>query len=213
MDYSVLKLIAQSSLIIKISLLLLIFFSVATWAIIFFKFRQFSVASKESSSFLKAFRAGQDAKALLGIAKLHRQSPVSALFMAAVTGHPKDRVVLKRLVARQEAEETERLERYLGFLATTSSASPFIGLFGTVWGVMDSFRSIGSAGAASLAVVAPGVAEALIATALGLVAAIPALLAYNFFAAWLRKLIAQMENFSDEFVETVTGHHDEKQKP
>ncbi|MEJ2254181.1 MAG: MotA/TolQ/ExbB proton channel family protein, partial [Nitrospirota bacterium] len=95
------------------------------------------------------------------------------------------------------------LERYLGFLATTGSSTPFIGLFGTVWGIMDSFMGIGSQGAASLAVVAPGIAEALIATAMGLVAAIPAVIAYNYYLSRARHIIIEMEDFSEEILDLM----------
>jgi len=97
-----------------------------------------------------------------------------------------------------------KLEKYLNFLATTGSTAPFIGLFGTVWGIMNAFHGIGSAGSASLAVVAPGIAEALIATAVGLAAAIPAVIAYNYYLSMSRKMIIEMEDFSEDLLELFT---------
>jgi biopolymer transport protein TolQ len=110
---------------------------------------------------------------------------------------------LERAVNRASRSETIRLERSLGFLATTSSTSPFIGLFGTVWGIMTAFQNIGAAGGASLATVAPAISEALIATAVGLAAAIPAAMAYNYYTHQVRSLKAQMENFSSDFLNIV----------
>ncbi len=114
------------------------------------------------------------------------------------------RVRLKDFYRRYGALESAKLEKYLNFLATTGSTTPFIGLFGTVWGIMNSFRNIGSAGAASLAVVAPGIAESLIATAVGLVAAIPAVIAYNYYLSMARRMIIEMEDFSEELLDFFT---------
>jgi biopolymer transport protein TolQ len=110
---------------------------------------------------------------------------------------------VSRALRRATNSEITRLEKYLTFLATTGSTSPFIGLFGTVWGIMTAFEGIGKTGSASLAVVAPGIAEALIATAIGLVAAIPAVMAYNHFQNKIRVLIKEMDNFSTEFLNIV----------
>jgi len=110
---------------------------------------------------------------------------------------------VSRALRRATNSEITRLEKYLTFLATTGSTSPFIGLFGTVWGIMTAFEGIGRTGSASLAVVAPGIAEALIATAIGLVAAIPAVMAYNHFQHKIRVLIKEMDNFSTEFLNIV----------
>jgi biopolymer transport protein TolQ len=110
---------------------------------------------------------------------------------------------VSRALRRAMTQETHRLEKYLTFLATTGSTAPFIGLFGTVWGIMDSFHGIGKTGSASLAVVAPGISEALVATAIGLVAAIPAVVAYNHFLNKVNVLIGEMDNFSQEFLNIV----------
>ena len=110
---------------------------------------------------------------------------------------------IKRALDQATTAEQARLEKNLGFLATTGSTAPFIGLFGTVWGIMDSFRQIGLSGSASLATVAPGISEALIATAFGLVAAIPAVVAYNYFLGRIRVLTSEMDNFSAEFLNII----------
>jgi biopolymer transport protein TolQ len=108
-----------------------------------------------------------------------------------------------RVLRRSTTSQTQRLEKYLSFLATTGSAAPFIGLFGTVWGIMDAFHGIGTSGSASLAVVAPGISEALVATAIGLVAAIPAVIGYNHFVNKINVLIGEMDNFCQEMLNIV----------
>ena len=113
---------------------------------------------------------------------------------------------VKRSLKRAQDTETARLQSFLIFLATVASAAPFIGLFGTVWGIMESFRDIGITGTANLAVVAPGISEALIATASGLAAAIPAVVAYNYFNNTIRVLHTEMESFSSEFLNIVAHH-------
>jgi biopolymer transport protein TolQ len=110
---------------------------------------------------------------------------------------------IKRALDQATTAEQTRLEKNLGFLATTGSTAPFIGLFGTVWGIMDSFRQIGLSGSANLATVAPGISEALIATAFGLIAAIPAVVAYNYFMGKIRLLSSEMDNFSSEFLNII----------
>jgi biopolymer transport protein TolQ len=110
---------------------------------------------------------------------------------------------VERALNRASSTEMTKLESALGFLATTGSASPFIGLFGTVWGIMETFKSIGARGSATLAVVAPGISEALIATAAGLAAAIPAVIFYNYFLNKSRTMVQEMDNFADEFLNIV----------
>jgi biopolymer transport protein TolQ len=129
-------------------------------------------------------------------------SPIANVFKAVYADEAKkDKNEIKRLLRRYETLESVKLEKYLNFLATTGSTAPFIGLFGTVWGIMNAFHGIGSAGSASLAVVAPGIAEALIATAVGLAAAIPAVIAYNYYLSMSRKMIIEMEDFSEDLLE------------
>jgi biopolymer transport protein TolQ len=133
------------------------------------------------------------------------------LFRAAYSIEDATREEIRRTLKRIEALEATRLEKHLTFLATTGSTTPFIGLFGTVWGIMNSFMGIGRIGAASLAVVAPGIAEALIATAAGLAAAIPAVVAYNYFLSRARRNIIMMEDFSQELLEHCVRKYGETQ--
>lgn len=202
MQDSALQLILHAGYIVKGVLVILLFFSVFSWAIIFYKHRYFSKASKESDSFLRAFRAGRDTKGLYNTARSLTLSPLANVFKSvhAEESHV-HRDEVKRLLRRYEALEGAKLQSYLNFLATTGATTPFIGLFGTVWGIMDAFRGIGAAGSASLAVVAPGIAEALVATAAGLAAAIPAVVAYNYYLSRAKFMIIEMEDFSEELFE------------
>lgn len=205
MKNTALQLILQAGYIVKGVLIILLFFSVVSWAIIFFKHRYFSKANKENDQFLKAYRAGRDPKGLYQVTRTFTISPIANIFRAVYADEAnKDRSEIKRLLRRYEALETAKLEKYLSFLATTGSTTPFIGLFGTVWGIMNSFRNIGATGAASLAVVAPGIAESLIATAAGLAAAIPAVIAYNYYLSVARRMIVDIEDFSEELLDFFT---------
>jgi biopolymer transport protein TolQ len=202
---SAIQLILQAGYVVKGVLIILLFFSVVSWAIIFFKQRYFSRADKESQEFLRAFRSNRDSKGLYQATKNLMISPIANLFRAVYSDDvQKDKDDAKRVLRRYGALESAKLEKYLNFLATTGSTTPFIGLFGTVWGIMTSFMNIGSAGAASLAIVAPGIAESLIATAAGLVAAIPAVIAYNYYLSMARRMIIDMEDFSEELVDFFT---------
>jgi biopolymer transport protein TolQ len=205
MKHAVIQLILQAGIVVKAVLIILLFFSVFSWAIIFFKQRYFSKANKESEKFVRAFRSyriNKDVKSLYKVTKNLSLSPIANVFKAVYTDEAaNDRGEIKRLLRRYETLESVKLERYLNFLATTGSTTPFIGLFGTVWGIMNSFQGIGAAGSASLAVVAPGIAEALIATAVGLAAAIPAVIAYNYYLSVARKMIIDMEDFSEDLLE------------
>jgi len=207
MKESVLTLILQAGYVVKGVLLVLLFFSVVSWAIIFFKQRYFSKANKESEQFLRSFRSNTEPRNLYKATKGLSLSPIANVFKSVYSDEAvRDRNEIKRLLRRYETLESVKLEKYLNFLATTGSTAPFIGLFGTVWGIMTSFHGIGSAGSASLAIVAPGIAEALIATAVGLVAAIPAVIAYNYYLSMSRKMIIEMEDFSEDLLELFTGH-------
>ncbi|MEK6581989.1 MAG: protein TolQ [Nitrospirota bacterium] len=201
MQNSAIQLILQAGYVVKAVLLILIFFSIVSWAIIFYKYRYLSKASKETDMFLRTYNAGRDIKGLLSVAKTLNLSPFANIFKYTFTEEVRDRAEIKRLLRRYEALETAKLERYLSFLATTGSTTPFIGLFGTVWGIMNAFRGIGAAGSASLAVVAPGIAEALITTAAGLAAAIPAVIAYNYYLSRARQAIIEMEDFAEELLD------------
>jgi biopolymer transport protein TolQ len=205
MNNSAIQLILQAGWMVKGVMLVLLFFSVVSWAIIFYKQRYFSKANKESEQFLRTYRSSRDAKGIFQAARNLTLSPIANIFRAVYTDElHKDKSETKRLLRRYGALESAKLEKYLNFLATTGSTTPFIGLFGTVWGIMNSFMSIGSAGAASLAVVAPGIAESLIATAMGLIAAIPAVIAFNYYLSTARRIIIEMEDFSEELLDFFT---------
>jgi len=201
MQYSAIQLILQAGYVVKVVLLILLFFSVISWAIIFYKYRYISRANKETDVFLRSYRAGRDLKGLLIAARSINLSPLANIFKFTSSENIVDKTEIKRSLRRFSALESAKLEKYLSFLATTGSTTPFIGLFGTVWGIMNAFRGIGAAGSASLAVVAPGIAEALITTAAGLAAAIPAVIAYNYYLSRARQLIIEMEDFSEELLD------------
>jgi len=209
MNNSILQLILNAGLVVKGVLLILLFFSVVSWAIIFFKQRYFTRANRESEQFQRAYRSNRDPKSLFKVTKNMSLSPIANVFKSVFSDEVRrDRGEVKRQLRRYETLESVKLEKYLNFLATTGSTSPFIGLFGTVWGIMNSFHNIGTAGSASLAVVAPGIAEALIATAVGLAAAIPAVIAYNYYLSKARQMIIDMEDFSEDLLELFTGAQD-----
>ena len=194
-----LQLILHAGLFVKFILLILAGFSIATWAIIVQKILGLKTASEQSRRFIEAFDSGASEKELEDAAEQLSASPFAALYRAAREAKPRGRrEAISTAIARCEAVELERLQSFLTFLATTGSSCPFIGLLGTVWGIMDAFRGIGAAGSASLAVVSPAIAEALVTTAAGLVAAIPAAMAYNTFLDRVRKIQAELEDFSEE---------------
>jgi len=214
-------LLLGTGIIVKLVLLTLIFFSVVSWAIILFKLFQVHRANSESVRFMDLFWKSKRFDAISSQVDRFPNSPLTVLFNEGYgelkkvvendeksTGNGFSTDLggvenVSRAMRRATNSEITRLERYLTFLATTGSTSPFIGLFGTVWGIMTAFEGIGKTGSASLAVVAPGIAEALIATAIGLVAAIPAVMAYNHFQHKIRVLVQEMDSFSTEFLNIV----------
>jgi biopolymer transport protein TolQ len=213
--------ILGAGIVVKLVLLLLLSFSVVSWGIILFKFFQVQRAKGESERFMDFFWKSKRFDAIASQVDRFAHSPLTVLFNEGYNELKKvvesdsksDGSALStdlggvenvsRALRRATNSEITRLEKYLTFLATTGSTSPFIGLFGTVWGIMTAFEGIGKTGSASLAVVAPGIAEALIATAIGLVAAIPAVMAYNHFQHKIRVLINEMDSFTTEFLNIV----------
>jgi biopolymer transport protein TolQ len=204
-------LIAEASPVVKFVLILLLFFSVVSWAIIIFKLVEYSKARKNSSKFIEYFRRTKNFSDINKYASLLRNSPLAKIFKLGYKelylqrgSNPESETpnndTVHRSLLRASTSEITRLERLNGFLATTAAVTPFIGLFGTVWGIMNSFHQIGIQMNANLATVAPGIAEALIATALGLFAAIPAVIFYNLLLNKLKVLIAYMEDFILEFL-------------
>ena len=211
----VLDLIWSSGPVAKFVLAVLLVLSIVSWALIVEKWWQFRRVRRQTLGFLKVFREGRRPSMVYGAAKKYRESPLAQLYAAAyqeVLGIPElgehvldeaddgmspDRIeAADRAMRRAAGLEVSQLERYLPFLATTASAAPFIGLFGTVWGVMSAFHGIGTQGSASLAVVAPGISEALIATAAGLAAAIPAVIGYNYFVNRVKHWATEMDGFT-----------------
>lgn len=215
LNTGILALVWNSGPIAKVVLVILLFFSIVSWALIVDKSWQLRRVRRQTIEFLKIFREGRRPSMIYGAARRTRESPLAQLYSAAyqeVSGGAdmSDRAIedldeglaperleaVNRALRRAAAHEVAQLERYLPFLATTASATPFIGLFGTVWGVIAAFHGIGQQGSASLAVVAPGISEALIATAAGLGAAIPAVIGYNYFVNRVRHWATEMDGFT-----------------
>lgn len=204
MEHSAFQLILQAGYVVKAVLLILLSFSIVSWTIIFHKWRHFKSAERQTDDFLKMYESVKDPKDLLNLSKKFNISPHANLFRSVYYEKSyDDQEELKRMLKRYGTLESEKLLRNLNFLATTGSSTPYIGLFGTVWGIMNSFRGIGAAGSASLAVVAPGIAESLIATAIALATAIPAVIAYNYYLSRANRLIISMEDFSEELVDYI----------
>ena len=207
-------LLANTGLVARIVLLILLAFSIFSWAIIFHKSRSFRAARRDSGEFLRIFRQSKKLSDIRASCRALKGSPLTEVFQAGyreienqavVSENPgKPRIRSLQAVHRslQIASSTEltRMEQWLSWLATTGSVTPFIGLFGTVWGIMDAFHGLGMGGAASLRSVAPGISEALITTAAGLFAAIPALIAYNHYVQRLKEFGSMLDDFALEFL-------------
>jgi biopolymer transport protein TolQ len=209
LQLSIWELVKSSGPLPKLIMLLLSGFSLCSWAVIFSKWNVFRQARGASTQFLRAFRKATGLEAVAVASEQFRASPLVALFdfgyhevdrQFRARGTITNKPALERMLQLGLSEEIAKLERNMTILATTATVSPFIGLFGTVWGIIDAFQGLGTAGAASLRAVAPGISEALITTALGLAAAIPAAVFYNVFGAAIREFGARMEDFSLEFL-------------
>jgi biopolymer transport protein TolQ len=205
----------------KVVLIILVLFSLASWSVIFGKWRELTAAARATERFLKIFRKASRLSEVSSQVQKYRASPLAPMFQAGhseleaqlrTTQRPgttdgalriKSLDAISRTLERVRGAELERLQRALPMLATTASATPFIGLFGTVWGIMNTFRAIGATGSTSILTVAPGIAEALVNTAAGLLAAIPAVIAYNHLLARVRSLNRRMEDFELEFLNLV----------
>ena len=223
-DSSILGLIARSTPISKAVLLTLALMSVGSWAIILYKLWVFRRSEQQSNSFLEVFRRSSKFSEVAAVCRSLTESPLVGLFQSGYAelttqlrqASPEDlaanpragapRPTLKSLAAvdralmRASVVEVNKLESRITFLATTASIAPFVGLFGTVVGIMMSFQMIGETGSTNLAAVGPGIAEALIATAFGLVAAVPAVVGYNYFSNRVRLSASQMDDFAMEFL-------------
>ena len=215
-DLSILELFKNAHIIVKLVIIGLLLASVWSWAIILEKLFLFAKTRKETDKFEQVFWSGQSLDELYNALSQRRNSGMAALFVAAMREWkrstsereggergtrpmPGVQLRVEKVMDVTISREVERLERRLTFLATVGSTAPFIGLFGTVWGIMTSFQAIAVSKNTSLAVVAPGIAEALFATALGLLAAIPAVIFYNKFNSEVARHAARLEGFADEF--------------
>jgi len=215
-DMDLFELLLGGGPIVVGTLLLLLLMSVVCWAIILLKGIQILLASRRSARFLDAFWKAKRLDEIYEQLSSYGPSPVAMVFKAGyqelvkVTQGGKDRQDasdnLQRTLRRAAAQELTALERWTPFLATTGSTAPFIGLFGTVWGILQAFNKLGAAEQATIQVVGPDIAHALIATAVGLFAAIPAVMAFNTFNARLRVLYTEMDNFSADFQNIVKRH-------
>ncbi len=206
--------------VVKFVMLLLLFFSIITWAIVFIKFRYIRKAFRESADFTEIFWQCRTLADAFAKAKALRTSPVARIFITTYmemarsgkkegkafkteASHLQTMGSIQRTLRRSIGVEIRRFRQLVPFLATVGNTAPFIGLFGTVWGIMHTFQGIGLSGSASLAVVAPGISEALIATAAGLAAAIPAVIAYNYFTDRIRILDSELESFSSDLLNII----------
>jgi biopolymer transport protein TolQ len=224
-DLSIITLFMQADTIVKIVLFMLVLASFWTWAVIFDKITKLRRLHKDAGQFEESFWSGGSLDDLYDRVGERPQDPMSAVFAAAMRewrrsvakglidsttmrANLRDRV--ERVMQITLGREMDRLERFMPFLATVGSTSPFVGLFGTVWGIMASFQSIAAMKNTSLAVVAPGIAEALFATALGLVAAIPAVIAFNKFSTDFNRYAGRLNAFAAEFSAILSRQLDEK---
>ena len=207
-DFSLLQLFLRADFIVKSVIIILIGASVFSWALIFEKYRLFKKIEKSTSSFEEKFWKSKSAENFYNNLTNREKDPLANVFKSAmgelIKTKSKSALVqanrVTRVIEISADREINLIEKHFTFLATVGSTAPFIGLFGTVWGIMNSFQSIAISRNTSLAIVAPGIAEALFATALGLLAAIPAVVAYNKFNNDSKKYSARIENFSKRFI-------------
>jgi biopolymer transport protein TolQ len=194
----------SSDPVVKLTLLILIGMSIVCWAIIVFKHKELKHVRIASIRFLEIFLKTKTVEEIAR-KQAHLESPLTHVFRSIVEELSRkiDIHRIHRKIDRAVDEEVGKLEKYVPFLATTGSSAPFIGLFGTVWGILSAFWQIGRAGSTSLAVVGPFIAEALIATAFGLAAAIPAVIFYNHFVSRIRELSKEIQGFGDELVDRI----------
>lgn len=213
----IIDLVMQSGAVAKMVLLVLLVFSLVSWALILSKWSLLKRARVQSGRFVRAFRKAQRMQDVGAVADQFRPSPLVGVFEGALdeykrqmgtTGTLRNVTAVQRAMQIASSEEISRLERNLPWLATTGAVTPFVGLFGTVWGIIDAFHGLGTAGAATLRAVAPGISEALITTAAGLVTAIPAVIAFNLITHSIRDFAARTDDFALEILNVV-----ERQQP
>jgi biopolymer transport protein TolQ len=210
-DFSLTQLFLRADFIVKAVIIILITASVYSWALIFEKYKLFKKIEKSTTSFEEKFWKSKSAESFYNSLANREKDPVANIFQTAMAELMKTKsksssiqsARVSRIIEISADKEIKLIEKHFTFLATVGSTAPFIGLFGTVWGIMNSFQSIAISRNTSLAIVAPGIAEALFATALGLLAAIPAVVAYNKFNSDSKKYSARIENFSKRFLSII----------
>jgi len=210
-DFSLIQLFLRADFIVKAVILILIAASVYSWALIFEKYKLFKRIEKSTTSFEEKFWKTRSAESFYNNFTNREKDPIGNIFQFAMaelirTKSKSSAIQLarvSRVIEISADKEIKLIEKHFTFLATVGSTAPFIGLFGTVWGIMNSFQSIAISRNTSLAIVAPGIAEALFATALGLLAAIPAVVAYNKFNSDSKKYSGRIENFSKRFLSII----------
>jgi biopolymer transport protein TolQ len=210
-DFGLIQLFLRADFVVKSVIIILIAASVYSWALIFEKYRLFKRIEKSTTSFEEKFWKSKSAESFYNSLTNREKDPVANIFQSAmielIKTKSKSSTVQSNRVSRileiSADREINLIEKHFTFLATVGSTAPFIGLFGTVWGIMNSFQSIAISRNTSLAIVAPGIAEALFATALGLLAAVPAVVAYNKFNSDSKKYSGRIENFSKRFISII----------
>jgi biopolymer transport protein TolQ len=208
----IVDLVRETGIVAQAVLLVLLAFSVVSWAIILSKWSVLQRARIQSGRFLRAFRRAQRLQDMAVVANQFRPSPLVGVFESGFreferqvgsSGTLRNPLAVQRAMQIASSEEMTRFERNIPWLAITGAVTPFVGLFGTVWGIIDAFHGLGTSGAATLRAVAPGISEALITTAAGLVAAIPAVIAYNLIGGSIRDFAARCDDFSLEMLNAV----------
>src|SRR5690349_11269644 len=208
----IVDLVRETGLVAQAVLLTLLAFSLVSWAIILSRWSILKRARVQSGRFLRAFRRAQRLQDISSVSEQFRPSPLVGVFQSGfkeferqvgTSGGLRNPLAVQRAMQIASSEEMTRFERNLPWLAITAAVTPFIGLFGTVWGIIDAFHGLGTSGAATLRAVAPGISEALITTAAGLAAAIPAVIAYNLIGGSLRDFAARCDDFSLEMLNAV----------
>ena len=210
-DFSLIQLFLRADFVVKSVIVILIAASVYSWALIFEKYRLFKKIEKSTTNFEEKFWKSRSAESFYNSFSNREKDPVANVFQSAMVELIKTKSKsssiqssrVGRIIEISADKEIKLIEKHFTFLATVGSTAPFIGLFGTVWGIMNSFQSIAISRNTSLAIVAPGIAEALFATALGLLAAIPAVVAYNKFNSDSKKYSGRIENFSKRFISII----------
>ncbi len=210
-DFSLIQLFIRADIVVKSVIIILIAASIFSWALIFDKYKLFKRIEKTTTSFEEKFWKSRSAESFYNSLNNRDKDPVANIFQSAMVELIKTKskssavqsMRVTRVLEISADKEIKLIEKHFTFLATVGSTAPFIGLFGTVWGIMNSFQSIAISRNTSLAIVAPGIAEALFATALGLLAAIPAVIAYNKFNSDSKKYSGRIENFSKRFISII----------